>query len=146
MTILIVLSILISTRLSYVYFLLDVLLFCNNTFYRLNHPVKIMKTAVIFTIIILEMSLALDIMGPCGRKVQTDTSMDFHKVILICFENFSFLANFRPFIDILVHSVITTGNSLIDFSCLIQFYHNQVYNITNYVSIYYNCLYTICFH
>lgn len=45
-----------------------------------------MKTAVIFIFIVLEMSLALGNMGPCGRKVQTDTSMDFHKVILINFE------------------------------------------------------------
>lgn len=94
MAILTVLSTLISTRLSYVYFLLDVLLFFNNTFYRLNHPVKIMKTAVIFTIIMLEMSLALGNMGPCGRKVQTDTSMDFHKVILNNFEYVSFFSKF----------------------------------------------------
>lgn len=94
MTILIVLTILISPRLSYVYFLLDVLLFCNNTLYRLNHPVKIMKTSVIFTITMLEMSLALDNMGPCGRKVQTDTSMDFHKVILINFEYVSLIKKF----------------------------------------------------
>lgn len=50
-----------------------------------------MKTAVIFTIIMLEMSLALGNMGPCGRKVQTDTIMDFHKVILINFEYISFI-------------------------------------------------------